>query len=79
MPVQRPYNPNAKLMAEMLQSDWAKASNSNGATEHRPLAADGFIGLQRELLTGTAWLERGGASPSVAPETEDKTEAGDEA
>ncbi|MHC8322316.1 ABC transporter substrate-binding protein [Pseudomonas sp. GB2N2] len=22
MPVQRPYNPNAKLMAEMLQSDW---------------------------------------------------------
>ncbi|MGF6533635.1 dipeptide transport system substrate-binding protein [Paraburkholderia sp. GAS206C] len=24
MPVQRPYNPNARLMAEMLQSDWAK-------------------------------------------------------
>ncbi|WP_324830115.1 ABC transporter substrate-binding protein [Pseudomonas saxonica] len=24
MPVQRPYNPNAKLMAEMLQSDWCK-------------------------------------------------------
>jgi len=24
MPVQRPYNPNAKLMAEMLQNDWAK-------------------------------------------------------
>ncbi|MBC3206416.1 ABC transporter substrate-binding protein [Pseudomonas sp. SWRI111] len=24
MPVQRPYNPNAKLMAEMLQSDWAQ-------------------------------------------------------
>jgi len=24
MPVQRPYNPNAKLMAQMLQSDWAK-------------------------------------------------------
>jgi len=24
MPVQRPYNPNAKLMAEMVQSDWAK-------------------------------------------------------
>ncbi|HBX54258.1 ABC transporter substrate-binding protein [Pseudomonas sp. UBA2684] len=24
MPVQRPYNPNAKLMAEILQSDWAK-------------------------------------------------------
>ncbi len=24
MSVQRPYNPNAKLMAEMLQSDWAK-------------------------------------------------------
>lgn len=24
MPVQRPYNPNAKLMAEMLQSDWDK-------------------------------------------------------
>ena len=24
MPVQRPYNPNAKLMAEMLQQDWAK-------------------------------------------------------
>ena len=24
MPVQRPYNPNAKLMAEMLQSDWGK-------------------------------------------------------
>jgi len=24
MPVQRPYNPNAKLMAEMLQSDWKK-------------------------------------------------------
>lgn len=24
MPVQRAYNPNAKLMAEMIQSDWAK-------------------------------------------------------
>lgn len=24
MPVQRPYNPNAKLMAEMIQQDWAK-------------------------------------------------------
>jgi dipeptide transport system substrate-binding protein len=24
MPVQRPYNPNAKLMAEILQADWAK-------------------------------------------------------
>jgi len=24
MPVQRPYNPNARLMAEMLQSDWSK-------------------------------------------------------
>lgn len=24
MPVQRPYNPNAKLVAEMLQSDWGK-------------------------------------------------------
>lgn len=24
MPVQRPYNPNAKLMAELIQSDWAK-------------------------------------------------------
>jgi dipeptide transport system substrate-binding protein len=24
MPVQRPYNPNAKLMAEMIQSDWKK-------------------------------------------------------
>ena len=24
MPVQRAYNPNAKLMAEMLQADWAK-------------------------------------------------------
>ncbi|MBA1243982.1 ABC transporter substrate-binding protein [Pseudomonas japonica] len=24
MPVQRPYNPNAKLMAELLQQDWAK-------------------------------------------------------
>jgi ABC-type dipeptide transport system, periplasmic component len=24
MPVQRPYNPNARLMSEMIQSDWAK-------------------------------------------------------
>lgn len=24
MPVQRPYNPSAKLMAEMIQADWAK-------------------------------------------------------
>ncbi len=24
MPVQRPYNPNAKQMAEMIQADWAK-------------------------------------------------------
>ncbi|MFS4427218.1 ABC transporter substrate-binding protein [Stutzerimonas stutzeri] len=24
MPVQRPYNPNAKLMATMIQADWAK-------------------------------------------------------
>ena len=24
MPVQRPYNPNARLMAQMIQNDWAK-------------------------------------------------------
>ncbi|WP_420885904.1 ABC transporter substrate-binding protein [Candidatus Glomeribacter gigasporarum] len=24
MPIQRPYNPNARLMAEMIQADWAK-------------------------------------------------------
>jgi len=24
LPVQRPYNPNGRLMAEMLQADWAK-------------------------------------------------------
>jgi dipeptide transport system substrate-binding protein len=24
MPVQRPYNPNAKMMAEMIQADWSK-------------------------------------------------------
>lgn len=24
MPVQSPYNPNAKRMAEMVQADWAK-------------------------------------------------------
>lgn len=24
MPVQRPYNPNAKRMAEMIRADWAK-------------------------------------------------------
>ena len=24
MPVQRPYNPNAKLMAQMIQADWAR-------------------------------------------------------
>jgi dipeptide transport system substrate-binding protein len=24
MPVQRPYNPNARLMSEMIQADWAK-------------------------------------------------------
>ncbi|RKP49386.1 ABC transporter substrate-binding protein [Trinickia fusca] len=24
MPVQRPYNPNAKLMSEMIQADWSK-------------------------------------------------------
>ncbi len=24
MPVQRPYNPNARLMAQMIQADWAK-------------------------------------------------------
>jgi len=24
MPVQRPYNPNARLMAEMIQADWSK-------------------------------------------------------
>ncbi len=24
MPVQRPYNPNARRMAEMIQADWAK-------------------------------------------------------
>ncbi|RKP49406.1 ABC transporter substrate-binding protein [Trinickia fusca] len=24
MPVQRPYNPNARLMAELIQADWAK-------------------------------------------------------
>ncbi|HEY1611521.1 MAG TPA: ABC transporter substrate-binding protein [Paraburkholderia sp.] len=24
MPVQRPYNPNARLMAEMIQADWAR-------------------------------------------------------
>lgn len=26
MPVQRPYNPNGKLMAEMIQADWAKSA-----------------------------------------------------
>ena len=24
MPVQRPYNPNSRRIAEMIQSDWAK-------------------------------------------------------
>jgi len=24
MPVQRPYNPNARRMAEMIQADWAR-------------------------------------------------------
>lgn len=24
MPVQRPYNPNARRMAELIQADWAK-------------------------------------------------------
>ncbi len=24
MPVQRPYNPNARRMAEMVQADWEK-------------------------------------------------------
>lgn len=24
MPVQRPYNPNVRRMAEMIQADWAK-------------------------------------------------------
>ena len=24
MPVQRPYNPNARRMAEMIEADWAK-------------------------------------------------------
>ncbi len=47
MPVQRPYNPNAKLMAEMLQSDWAKigikrrSSAMNGAsTSNAPRVAN---------------------------------------
>ncbi len=26
MPVQRPYNPNARRMAEMIQADWAKVT-----------------------------------------------------
>ncbi len=24
MPVQRPYNPNSKRVAEMIQNDWSK-------------------------------------------------------
>ena len=28
MPVQRPYNPNSKRIAEMIQNDWAKVGES---------------------------------------------------
>jgi dipeptide transport system substrate-binding protein len=34
MPVQRPYNPNAKLMAEMIQSDWAKVGVKANITSY---------------------------------------------
>jgi dipeptide transport system substrate-binding protein len=34
MPVQRPYNPNAKLMAEMIQADWAKVGIKAKITQY---------------------------------------------
>jgi dipeptide transport system substrate-binding protein len=34
MPVQRPYNPNAKLMAEMIQADWAKVGIKGKITQY---------------------------------------------
>jgi dipeptide transport system substrate-binding protein len=34
MPVQRPYNPNAKLMAEMIQADWAKVGVKAKITQY---------------------------------------------
>ena len=34
MPVQRPYNPNAKMMAEMIQADWAKVGIKAKITQY---------------------------------------------
>lgn len=34
MPVQRPYNPSAKLMAEMIQADWAKVGIKAKITQY---------------------------------------------
>ena len=34
MPVQRPYNPNAKLMSEMIQADWAKVGIKAKITQY---------------------------------------------
>ena len=54
MPVQRPYNPNARRMAEMIQADWAKvacrpkSSPTNGVSTQaceRWRASDGNDGL----------------------------------
>ena len=53
---------------DQANPDQAKAEKGNGALEQRSPVADGFVGLQRELLTGTAWFDRG-----------ETTETGDEA
>jgi ABC-type transport system substrate-binding protein len=67
MPVQRPYNPNAKLMAEMLQSDWAKvgikarSSPKNGDTAR----------ASRRARCYADWLSGGGQTRTTgwAPHT----------
>ena len=52
MPVQRPYNPNARRMAEMIQSDWAKIGVKAKIVtyewgEYLKRASDGDDGLDR--------------------------------
>ena len=76
MPVQRPYNPNAKLMSEMIQADWAKVGikakitqyewgeylkrMKAGRARHRPDRLDRRLRFARQLPGRAADLRGGG-------------------
>ncbi len=54
MPVQRPYNPNARLMAEMIQTDWTKIGVTAKIVsyEWNKYLKEGFNGKHDAMLIG---------------------------